>query len=106
MTAVAALQGLPRCASRRGGRDGRGGTPGCVGEVRQWLWARGYGGASMEASAMAGNGRGEAWGGEWGVGEVGATTWRRSTRRNGDQGDAERLGGAWQARARHAHLPA
>ena len=45
-------------------------------------------------------------GGEWGVGEVGATTRRRSTRRNGDQGDAERLGGAWRARARHAHLPA
>ena len=33
-------------------------------------------------------------------------TRRRSTRRHGDQGDAERLGGAWRARARHAHLPA
>ena len=50
--------------------------------------------------------RGRAGESEWGVGEVGATTRRRSTRRNGDQGDAERLGGAWRARARHAHLPA
>ena len=53
-----------------------------------------------------GESEGEPGESEWGVGEVGATTRRRSTRRNGDQGDAERLGGAWRARARHAHLPA
>ena len=61
-----------------------------------------------DGGVRSGGGESEGEPGEsvWGVGEVGATTRRRSTRRNGDQGDAERLGGAWRARARHAHLPA
>ena len=37
-TAVATLQGLPRCASRRGGRGGRGGSPGHFGGAREARW--------------------------------------------------------------------
>ena len=38
--AVATLQGLPRCASRRGGRSGRGGFPGYFGWQRGARWLR------------------------------------------------------------------
>ena len=38
--AVATLQGLPRCASRRGGRSGRGGSPGFLGWQRGARWLR------------------------------------------------------------------
>ena len=53
-------QSFWRRVTRWRGRRRRGGARDHVGEVGQWLWVRGYGSASMEASAMAGNGRGEA----------------------------------------------
>ena len=104
---VAAMQGFRGAVERWGGRGSRGGAPELVGEARggrrRWLWRT----AATVVFGRAGEReRGRAGESEWGVGEVGATTRRRSTRRNGDQGDAERLGGAWRARARHAHLPA
>ena len=82
-------------------------------ELLSWSGERGvvgddgYGERRRRRCSVGGReSEGEPGESEWGVGEVGATTRRRSTRRNGDQGDAERLGGAWRARARHAHLPA
>ena len=53
-------QSFWRRVTRWRGRRRRGGARDHVGEVGQWLWVRGYGSVSMEASAMAGNGRGEA----------------------------------------------
>ena len=60
MAALEMQQSFWRRVTRWRGRRRRGGARDHVGEVGQWLWVRGYGSASMEASAMAGNGRGEA----------------------------------------------
>ena len=54
-TAVATLQGLPRCASRRGGRGGRGGSPGHFGGAREARWPRRT--ASVATAALGTRGR-------------------------------------------------
>ena len=104
------MQGFRGAVERWGGRGGRGEASELVGGARggrrRLLWRTAATMVFGRVRERARERRGEPGKSEWGVGEVGATTRRRSTRRNGDQGDAERLGGAWRARARHAHLPA
>ena len=70
-------QSFWRRVTRWRGRRRRGGARDHVGEVGQWLWVRGYGSASMEASAMAGERARRGVGGANGVSA-------RSGRRPGD----------------------